>query len=70
VRAAVSDVILQEDLKDDMKTEVSLARVLWAVWVESWEHGSYEQERVRNVLSKAINDHRLVDPITPGSVTF
>ncbi|CAE6433907.1 unnamed protein product [Rhizoctonia solani] len=59
VRAAVSDVILQEDLKDDMKTEVSLARVLWAVWVESWEHGSYEQERVRNVLSKAVNDHRM-----------
>ncbi|CAE6449252.1 unnamed protein product [Rhizoctonia solani] len=59
VRAAVSDVILQEDLKDDMKTEVSLARVLWAVWVESWEHGSYEQERVRNVLGKAVNDHRM-----------
>ncbi|KAJ1311121.1 hypothetical protein OPQ81_009622 [Rhizoctonia solani] len=59
VRAAVSDIILQEDLKDDMKAEVSLARVLWAVWVESWEHGSYEQERVRNVLSKAVNDHRM-----------
>ncbi|CAE6511410.1 unnamed protein product [Rhizoctonia solani] len=59
VRAAVSDVVLQEDLKDDMKTEVSLARVLWAVWVESWEHGSYEQERVRNVLGKAVNDHRM-----------
>ncbi|KAF8761004.1 Peptidase family M41 [Rhizoctonia solani] len=58
VRTAVSDIILQEDLKDDMKTEVSLARILWAVWVESWEHGSYEQERVRNVLSKAISDHR------------
>ncbi|CAE6358374.1 unnamed protein product [Rhizoctonia solani] len=59
VRDAVSNVILQEDLKDDMKTEVSLARVLWAVWVESWEHGNYEQERVRNVLSKAVNDHRM-----------
>ncbi|KAG8728834.1 hypothetical protein FRC12_021463 [Ceratobasidium sp. 428] len=60
VRAAVSDVVLHEDLKDDMKTEVSLTRVLWAVWVESWEHGHYEQERVRTVLAKAVNDHRLV----------
>ncbi|KAG8683222.1 hypothetical protein FRC09_016220 [Ceratobasidium sp. 395] len=59
VRAAVSDVVLHEDLKDDMKTEVSLTRVLWAVWVESWEHGHYEQERVRTVLAKAVNDHRM-----------
>jgi hypothetical protein len=60
VRTAVSDIVLHEDLKDDMKTEVSLTRVLWAVWVESWEHGHYEQERVRTVLTKAVNDHRLV----------
>ena len=58
VRTAVSDIVLHEDLKDDMKTEVSLTRVLWAVWVESWEHGHYEQERVRTVLTKAVNDHR------------
>ncbi|KAG9102055.1 hypothetical protein FRC06_002340, partial [Ceratobasidium sp. 370] len=59
VRAAVSDIVLHEDLKDDMKTEVSLTRILWAVWVESWEHGHYELERVRTVLTRAVNDHRI-----------
>ncbi|QRV90810.1 NRDE-2 (necessary for RNA interference) protein [Ceratobasidium sp. AG-Ba] len=59
VRAAVSDIVLHEDLKDDIKTEVSLTRVLWAVWVESWEHGHYEIERVRTVLTRAVNDHRM-----------
>jgi hypothetical protein len=58
VRAAVSDIVLQQDLRDDMKTEVSLTRVLWAIWIESWEHGNYEQERVRSVLAKAVSDHR------------
>ncbi|KAG9073825.1 hypothetical protein FS749_014656 [Ceratobasidium sp. UAMH 11750] len=42
-----------------MKTEVSLTRILWAVWVESWEHGHYELERVRTVLTRAVNDHRM-----------
>ncbi|KAG8747264.1 hypothetical protein FRC10_001880 [Ceratobasidium sp. 414] len=59
VRAAVSDIVLHEDLKDDMKTEVSLTRILWAVWVESWEHGHYEPERARTVLTRAVNDHRM-----------
>jgi hypothetical protein len=52
VRRTVGDVILGG--KD--KRGVGLMRWVWAIWVEKWERGSWEVERVRGMLGTAVED--------------
>ncbi|KDQ12936.1 hypothetical protein BOTBODRAFT_161151 [Botryobasidium botryosum FD-172 SS1] len=53
VRRTVGEVILGQ--ADSKRTAaVGVSRWLWGVWVETWEKGAWQAERVRSVLRKAV----------------
>ena len=59
VRSGVSDVVLGQGVKEGRKGRgVSVARVLWSVWVEKWERGVWDGRRARDVLRGAVEDPR------------
>jgi len=53
VRNGISDVVLGGDVSGTMKT-VGVSRWLWSLWVEKWERGAWDANRVRSMLRKAI----------------
>ena len=54
VRNGISDVILGGgEASGTMKT-IGVPRWLWSLWVEKWERGAWDVNRVRSMLRKAV----------------